>query len=59
MKNNSSSTMKSTKRIYIIPKVELVKIDSEISLAMMSPPGDMDPMIPISGIKVKKMFTLG
>lgn len=51
--------MKSTKRIYIIPKVELVKIDSEISLAMMSPPGDMDPMIPISGIKVKKMFTLG
>lgn len=51
--------MNGSKRNYSTPKVELVKIDSEISLVMMSPPGDMDPMIPISGLKVKKMITLG
>ncbi len=52
--------MNGSKRNYSTPKVELVKIDSEISLVMMSgPPLDMDPIAPISGLKVKKMITLG
>ncbi|MBP5983259.1 MAG: hypothetical protein KA734_06030 [Fluviicola sp.] len=41
----NTATTTTTKRVYEAPKVETIQIDSEISLVMMSLPGD--PMAPL------------
>jgi hypothetical protein len=51
---------KSTKRAYSAPSVEQVKIDNEISMVMMSYPGDpasaptQDPLMSIKAFKIFK-----
>jgi hypothetical protein len=45
MKTINTENTPTTKRIYEAPKVETIQIDREISLVMMSPPGD--PMAPL------------
>lgn len=56
MKTQDNKT--STKRAYSAPSVEQVKIDSEISLVMMSYPGDpgtlptQDPLMSIKAFKI-------
>ncbi len=40
MKTMNKENTPTTKRVYEAPKVETIQIDSEISLVMMSPPGD-------------------
>jgi hypothetical protein len=47
MKVENNNTTPTTKRVYEAPKVETIQIDSEISLVMMSPPGDPSPMAPL------------
>lgn len=47
MKTINKENTPTTKRVYEAPKVETIQIDSEISLVMMSPPGDPSPMAPL------------
>jgi hypothetical protein len=47
MKTINTEKKPTTKRVYEAPKVETIQIDSEISLVMMSPPGDPSPMAPL------------
>ena len=56
MKTQDNKT--STKRAYSAPRVEQVKIDNEISLVMMSYPGDpaMPQQDPLMSIKAFKIF---
>jgi secreted Zn-dependent insulinase-like peptidase len=58
MKTQNNKT--TTKRVYSTPRVEQVKIDNEISLVMMSYPGDpasaptQDPLMSIKAFKIFK-----
>ena len=58
MKNQDNKT--NTKRTYQAPQVTEVRIDSEISLVMMSYPGDpgtlptQDPLMSIKAFKIFK-----
>jgi hypothetical protein len=45
MKTINTENTPTTKSVYEAPKVETIQIDSEISLVMMSPPGE--PMAPL------------
>ncbi len=47
MKTINKENTPTTKRVYEAPQVETIQIDSEISLVMMSPPGDPSPMAPL------------
>lgn len=44
---NTANTATTTKRVYEAPKVETIQIDSEISLVMMSLPGDPGSINPL------------
>ncbi len=58
MKTQDNKT--STKRAYSAPSIEQVKIDNEISMVMMSYPGDpansptQDPLMSIKAFKIFK-----
>ena len=58
MKTQNNKT--TTKRAYQAPKVEQVKLDSEISMVMMSPwPGqpefpNQDPLMSLKGFRLFK-----
>ncbi len=58
MKTQNNNT--TTKRAYQAPKVEQVKLDSEISMVMMSPwPGqpefpNQDPLMALKGFRLFK-----
>jgi hypothetical protein len=47
MKTTNSEQTSPKKRVYEAPKVETIQIDSEISLVMMSPPGDPGSINPL------------
>ena len=57
MKTQNNNT--TTKRAYQAPKVEQVKLDNEISMVMMSYPGDpqlpqQDPLMSLKGFRLFK-----
>lgn len=47
MKTINTENTPTTKRVYEAPKVETIQIDSEISLVMMSLPGDPSNINPL------------
>ena len=47
MKVTQKNNNEGLKKAYFPPVVEKVSIDIEISLVMMSPPGDPSPMAPL------------
>lgn len=47
MKTIKKENTPTTKRVYEAPKVETIQIDSEISLVMMSLPGDPGSINPL------------
>ena len=54
--NNTATSSNTTKKIYVSPKVEKVMLDNEISMVMMSPPGDtmptQDPLMSLKGFRL-------
>ena len=55
--NNKTTSSYTSKRTYVAPQVEKIILDHEISLVMMSPPGDTMPtQDPLMSLKAFKLF---
>lgn len=53
-----NKTLATSKKAYIAPQVEKIILDHEISMVMMSPPGDtmpqQDPLMSLKGFRLFK-----
>ena len=57
MKNRQNKDTTTNKRVYITPKIEKITIDLEISMVMMSPPGEGMPFF-VPNFSIKKLLNL-
>ena len=56
--NLNNKTLATSKKAYSAPQVEKIILDHEISMVMMSPPGDtmpqQDPLLSLKGFRLFK-----
>ena len=56
--NLNNKTLATSKKAYTAPQVEKVALDHDISMVMMSPPGDtmpqQDPLMSLKGFRLFK-----
>ena len=57
MKNRQNKDTTTNKKVYITPKIEKITIDREISMVMMSPPGEGMPFF-VPNFSIKKLLNL-
>jgi hypothetical protein len=54
----NNKTLATSKKAYTTPQVEKIILDQEISMVMMSPPGDtmptQDPLMSLKGFRLFK-----
>jgi hypothetical protein len=54
----NNNTLATSKKAYTAPQVEKIMLDHEISMVMMSPPGDtmptQDPLMSLKGFRLFK-----
>ena len=54
----NNNTLATSKKAYTAPQVEKIILDHEISMVMMSPPGDtmpqQDPLMSLKGFRLFK-----
>jgi hypothetical protein len=52
----NNNTLATSKKAYTAPQVEKIMLDHEISMVMMSPPGDtmptQDPLMSLKGFRL-------
>ena len=58
MKNRQNKNTTTNKRVYITPKIEKITIDHEISMVMMSPPGEGGMPFFVPNFSIKKLLNL-